>query len=66
MIWQNLKKNRSGPKGSGNQEISAQVETVVYVCLQLRAEALKPDSVACPGEMVCLEVVGHCSKSTFP
>lgn len=51
MIWQNPKKNRSGPKGSGNQEISAQLS----MCACSSAEALKPDSVARLGEMVCLE-----------
>lgn len=41
-------------------KLDTQVETVVYRYLELRAEALKADSVACPGEMIGIEVVGPC------
>ena len=34
------------------------METVVYMCLELGAEALKPDSAAGPGERSCTGVVG--------
>lgn len=40
--------------------MDSHVEAVVYVCPELGAEALEPDSAACPGEMVCMGVVGPC------
>ena len=60
MLWKTGGRTEWGPMGSGNQEMLIETPLADHHLCVPGAEAKGFDPVVCLGEMISIEVVGHC------